>query len=288
MNIKDPSGRLARWAIYLQSYEFDIIHRPGRIHSNVDALSRPILPVNSIVTINNVEENGDVSEKQLDIFEDEALLHFIKFGRHIEGIGSKTVKRVNKLALLYKYDGTNVLYLKGEKWLKVPPIQDRHELILKAHLMGHFQSLTTYNRLKEDYFWRKMREQVDLVIKQCAECARNQKEKPYSHPAIAMTTENVLDCVGIDLVLGLSNDHGHIGILFCTDKLSKYVVAYKIKAKEQNHIASKLKKFILTYGPPKCILSDKGGEFCNELINNMLRLTGTEHKITSAYNPRTN
>ena len=103
-----------------------------------------------------------------------------------------------------------------------------------------------------------------------------------------MTTENVLDCVGIDLVLGLSNDHGHIGILFCTDKLSKYVVAYKIKAKEQNHIASKLKKFILTYGPPKCILSDKGGEFCNELINNMLRLTGTEHKITSAYNPRTN
>ena len=39
-----------------------------------------------------------------------------------EGIGLKTVNRVNKLALLYKYDGTNVVYLKGEKWLKVPPI----------------------------------------------------------------------------------------------------------------------------------------------------------------------
>ena len=39
MNLKDPNGRLARWAIYLQSYNFEIIHRKGTNHTNV-ALNR--------------------------------------------------------------------------------------------------------------------------------------------------------------------------------------------------------------------------------------------------------
>ena len=98
----------------------------------------------------------------------------------------------------------------------------------------------------------------------------------------------MLDCVGIDLVLGLTNDLGHIGIMFLTDKVSKFLVGYKIKSKDQSHMATKLKKYILRYGPPKSILSDKGAEFCNELVDTMLKLSGIEHKITSPYNPRTN
>ena len=35
-----PKGRLGRWIMKLQPYNFTIIHKPGRIHSNVDALSR--------------------------------------------------------------------------------------------------------------------------------------------------------------------------------------------------------------------------------------------------------
>ena len=29
MTITDPTGRLARWALYIQAYTFDIVHRPG-------------------------------------------------------------------------------------------------------------------------------------------------------------------------------------------------------------------------------------------------------------------
>ena len=35
-----PEGRKGRWISDLQSYDFEVIHRPGRVHSNVDGLSR--------------------------------------------------------------------------------------------------------------------------------------------------------------------------------------------------------------------------------------------------------
>jgi hypothetical protein len=36
----EPKGRLGRWILKLQPYNFEIIHKPGKVHSNVDALSR--------------------------------------------------------------------------------------------------------------------------------------------------------------------------------------------------------------------------------------------------------
>ena len=40
MSISDPSGRLARWSLLVQQYDFEIKHRPGAVHGNADALSR--------------------------------------------------------------------------------------------------------------------------------------------------------------------------------------------------------------------------------------------------------
>ena len=39
----EPKGRIGRWILKLQPYNFEILHKPGRIHSNVNALSR--LPI---------------------------------------------------------------------------------------------------------------------------------------------------------------------------------------------------------------------------------------------------
>jgi hypothetical protein len=36
----EAKGRLARWIMDLQEFDFSVIHRAGRIHNNTDALSR--------------------------------------------------------------------------------------------------------------------------------------------------------------------------------------------------------------------------------------------------------
>lgn len=49
--MKDPHGRLARWAMKLQQFNFEIVHRPGKSNTVPDALSRAVessIEVNSI------------------------------------------------------------------------------------------------------------------------------------------------------------------------------------------------------------------------------------------------
>ena len=40
LNFRKPEGQLARWIETLSMYDYCIEHRPGRVHSNADALSR--------------------------------------------------------------------------------------------------------------------------------------------------------------------------------------------------------------------------------------------------------
>ncbi len=53
MDIKDPTGKLARWALQLQHHDFDIIHRPGKSHGNADALSRLPYPQVQLAAIDS-------------------------------------------------------------------------------------------------------------------------------------------------------------------------------------------------------------------------------------------
>ena len=286
-NIADPVGRLARWAVYLQSFEYEIIHRKGKLHANVDALSRPVLVIDEIPA----EEITEPQFKNLDPWEDEALLHYLKFGRHIVGASNRQVKRVLKLAYQYKFEKDDLKYARNPKtreYLIYPKPIDREEIIKKAHNFGHFQFQSTYNRIKVKYFWKNMIKEIWRVIRCCTTCQRHQKIKPLSHPALALEVDSIYDRIGLDLVLGLPQTaEGYIGILVITEYLSKYPYAVPIRSKTAEEIARHLLTFISMFGPPKIILTDQGREFCNSVVENLISNIGVEHKVTSAYNPRT-
>ena len=61
MQITDPTGRLARWAIYIQAYSFDMIHCSGIKHSNAYALSRLLLNIDNPDKLKN-DFDDDVSQ----------------------------------------------------------------------------------------------------------------------------------------------------------------------------------------------------------------------------------
>jgi hypothetical protein len=107
MGLKNPVGRLARWVIYLQCLDFEIIHKKGSSHTNADFLSRPVLANKVAILPDNPD---DISSVDSDIFEDEPFIYFLLNGRHRDGISRKVLNRINKLSPYYKYDGVNILY----------------------------------------------------------------------------------------------------------------------------------------------------------------------------------
>ena len=84
---------------------------------------------------------------------------------------------MEKNAHFYRFDGKNILSKNSEKgsWKIVPEPSERFKSIMSEHLIGHFQANSTFERLDRDYFWRKMKDQIAHVIRQCEVCARNGK-----------------------------------------------------------------------------------------------------------------
>jgi hypothetical protein len=67
MNSKDPEGRLGRWQLLIQNLIWVLIFKEGRLHSNVDVLSRPVLNVELIYMINLSAKDDFAFEKGLDV-----------------------------------------------------------------------------------------------------------------------------------------------------------------------------------------------------------------------------
>ena len=42
MSTKNLNAKLARWAVHLSQYHFDIVHKAGKCHTNADGLSRMV------------------------------------------------------------------------------------------------------------------------------------------------------------------------------------------------------------------------------------------------------
>ena len=291
MTINDPQGRLARWAIMLQSYDFKITHKAGKAHTNVDAVSRPVLPVIDLI-IKEPEEENEHGVKSLDAWEDIGLLHFLKYRRHSNGASSKQVRRIEKLFDHFKLEGDTLFYRKNISdlnFLKYPKLEERAGIVLKAHLLGHFQLATTLDRVKAEYYWKNMGDDVAKIINKCLTCQRHQKVPAVYHPAIAIEVDGIFDQIGIDLVFGLpETKDGYIGLFCIMERTTKFPFVFPIKSKSMNEMSVCLLFYISIFGPPKEILSDQGTEFNNKLVAKLLQATGIEHRVTSAYNPRTN
>ncbi|KAG5900171.1 hypothetical protein JTB14_035316 [Gonioctena quinquepunctata] len=55
-SIKTPSGRIARWAMYLQQFDFEVRYRKGCLNKVADALSRQPLAGDNVEIGNCVLE----------------------------------------------------------------------------------------------------------------------------------------------------------------------------------------------------------------------------------------
>ena len=216
-SIVDPTGRLARWAVYLQAYTYKIEHRAGKSHDNADYLSRPmkdepildnrsnidlVTRINNLIAITRNEEEGQ-ADKTLDHYENTNLLKFIKLGKLADGLSTKQVARIQKEALGLRWHNEQLLIKFGNQELIIPRPEERIEITEKNHAFGHYQVEGTYLRIKEKYYWKNMKKTVEMIINRCQQCKVYQKVASFEHESRCSSIKEIHKTIAVDLSFGL-------------------------------------------------------------------------------------
>ena len=82
---------------------------------------------------------------------------------------------------------------------------------------------------------------------------------------------------------------GNRYLLTVVDGFTKFARAIALPRKEAVFIAEALRRDVFSYfGMPKRIHSDKGTEFCNEVLAELCKLYGIEKSSTTPYHPQGN
>ncbi|KAK9688528.1 RNase H-like domain found in reverse transcriptase [Popillia japonica] len=219
-NLQNPSGRLARWAVRLQQYDFTIQHRKGKDHVVPDALSRSV-PV--VEYLNAIEGSSDNWYNRLVSRIRERPEKFPAF-RLIDGIPHKLVRS----AYPELVDGDS-------EWKQVVPKDKRQDLIQQHHdnpTSGHLGAYKTIHRLSDKYYWPGMKSDVYRYIRKCKVCMR---AKPSQQaPAGQMGGHSLIskpwEVVCADIVGPLpKSKHGNQFIFVVADCFSQYALFFPLR-----------------------------------------------------------
>ena len=183
MTTQKLTGKLARWSLLLQEYDFTVEHRAGVENTNADCLSRYPLPSNAATPVLDWTK-GEVmvgnalpthaGEEEKDIWSDVEVLRFLQTYKYGDGLSAKERDRIYRRAKGYRWMGDSVFKrLSSNVMVVVPSVAKRENIALETHRgMGHFSVQHVLDRLQKNYWWRGMGDTVVRIIKSCLSCAR--------------------------------------------------------------------------------------------------------------------
>ncbi|UYV79687.1 hypothetical protein LAZ67_18000272, partial [Cordylochernes scorpioides] len=282
VGLKDPSGRLARWALKLQEYDINIVYKSGRKHKDADCLSRSPLA-------DTAEIEGHITSIQYIAEEQSKDPHLVGIREKLANENLKGYQMIGGVLYKKNYDP------EGKPWLLVVPKQMRHEILKDVHdtpMAGHLGFAKTYDRVRKRFYWPGLYRTVSQYIAHCKECQRR-KGVPQKPPGLLVPippTTSPFQKIGIDYLGRFPISHtGNRWIIVATDYLTRFAITKAAATAEATELATFLiEDVILKHGAPREIITDRGRNFMSQTIREINNLNGTIHRFTTAYHPQTN
>ena len=319
---KKPEGILARWLETLAEFQINIQHRPGRVHSNADALSRQqckqcwgktpehtyvdeldrandctaplglhalqLLPELSTDTILDLQQQDPIIRPVTQMLQSQVipttddLRQLPPEARTLWGI-SNSLKQVS--GVLVRLTDTGGTQLVVPETLKRRIFEQAHAGPLGAHLGVD----RTVSQIKLNYYWPGMNKDVRLWQAACEVCARGRG--PPNRPHATMTkvmASAPMDLVAVDILSGLpTTQDGSNCLLVAVDYFTKWVEAYPLANEEAATCMTALyNNFFSRFGLPSQLHSDQGRNFESKLVTELTKITGIRKTRTTPFHPR--
>jgi hypothetical protein len=299
--IKEPVGRLARWAYELQGYDFTIAYRSGALNRTADALSRAYEVLSC--EVNDLPNKASLIEAQQQDSALKSIIDYIQFGT-LPNVSTEEktiiVKKsrdafVDTDGCLFKHVGPKTRPWEDEsyQWRVWIPESLRDLCISFFHshiLSGHLGTSKTYKKLEERVWWFSMRKDVCRYIRRCNECqlAKPNRAKPAgfasSPPILGPWDMLALDLMG-PYAKGVNQSSY---LLVIVDYFTKWVELFPLRKATADNIIKKLWEVACRWGFPKIIVSDNGKQFRSHIFKNWCIQFGIQSTYIAPYHPQAN
>lgn len=155
---------------------------------------------------------------------------------------------------------------------------------------GHCGQKRLYARLRNQFYWRGMTKDIAKFVKTCKQCMLSKPKTGTREPmAITPTPQKPFDGIIVNTIGPMQTTHeGNKYAITLICDLSKYLVTIPIPNDQANTIAIGIfENFVLIYGTPKRIRTDRGSEYRNAIIKELCELLKIQHDFSTAYHHQT-
>lgn len=279
-NLKDPTGRLARWSLKLSNFDCKIIHRKGKDLVVPDMLSRSVPVIDEIII------NSEISDKW-----------YKGMCRKVQMKPAKFSNWRLQNGRLFKYVKSPYVSLHDsrELWKEAVPKESRKKIIAKFHeppTSGHMGVTKTYARIAERFFWPKMKYDVAHFIRNCTVCATHKPDQrgPLGQMVQQPRVFRPWEMISTDLMGPLPRSmKGHQYICVITDYFSKYSLLFPLRTSNTETVCRVIEEGVfLVYGVPRIIICDNGPQYRSRQFQSLAERYGSKIRYNSNYHPQAN
>ncbi|GFW42339.1 transposon Tf2-9 polyprotein [Trichonephila clavipes] len=298
MKLKSPTGRLARWALQLQSFNLNMEYIPGKSNVVADMLSRPACHEENelceVCTVAIDVPSRSPKEIRDEQMKDEELVKIISCLEDPD----KNVNYVNWVERGYLMNqGVLFRYAPDSESEEAQLVIPSHErtLILKNHhdapMAGHYGAEGTYTRIAKNYYWTGMRKYITDYVKNCPDCikykASNQKPSGLLQTPVPAQR---FETLAIDLFGPLpESKDGKRWILIIEDCTTKWVELFALpNATAKECAITLIEEVLLRYDIPRCLISDNGTLFVSAVMQQICYLLNIHQSLIPVYHPQAN
>ncbi|GFX45877.1 transposon Tf2-9 polyprotein [Trichonephila clavipes] len=297
MKLKFPTGRLARWALQLQSFNLNMEYIPGKSNVVADMLSRPACHENELCEVCTVaidvpsRSPKEIRDEQM---KDEELVKIISCledpDKNVNYVYWVEQDYLMNQGVLFRY----VPDSESEEAQLVVPSHER-TLILKNHhdapMAGHYGAEGTYTRIAKNYYWTGIRKYITDYVKNCPDCikykASNQKPSGLLQTPVPAQR---FETLAIDLFGPLPEcKDGKRWILIIEDCTSKWVELFAIpNATAKECAITLIEEVLLRYGIPRRLISDNRTQFVSAVMQQICYPLNIHQSLIPVYHPQAN
>ncbi|XP_060807732.1 uncharacterized protein LOC132903434 [Amyelois transitella] len=270
----DLSSRVHRWWVYLQSFDFDIVHRAGSRMGHVDFLSRNPLPITNTsrkivrkvrrVDLAAFSDNWLVAEqeKDEDISKIVSDLHNEEMSEDLR----KTYElRKNVLHRKIQRNGRTRCLPMVPRSLCWSVINNIHESVM------HLGADKTLEKAYEHYWFPGMSKYVRKFVDNCITCKISKSNSGRVPAELHPIPKGTIPwhTVHIDASGKLSGKNDVKEYVFVMiDAFTKYVLLIHSKNIDSTSSIRALKQGISLFGTPNRVISDQGRCFSSKEFSN--------------------